>query len=113
MKYPEYRQQGLPTTSALMESLVKEINIRVKGTEKFWNDGASGEAILQIRAAALGDDDRLTEFLSNRPGHPYHPQRQSQQATASSRSLKRVRSCTPEQPLLPDRLHPSELGDLS
>jgi len=73
MKYPEYRQQGLPTTSALMESLVKEINIRVKGTEKFWNDGASGEAILQIRAAVLCDDDRLTEFLSNRPGHPFHP----------------------------------------
>jgi len=73
MKYPEYRQQGLPTTSALMESLVKEINIRVKGTEKFWNDGASGEAILQIRAAALCEDDRLSEFLSNRPGHPFHP----------------------------------------
>ncbi len=73
MKYPEYRRDGLPTTSALMESLVKEINIRVKGTEKFWNDGASGEAILQIRAAALCDDDRLSVFLQNRPGHPFHP----------------------------------------
>jgi len=52
-----------------MESLVKEINIRVKGTEKFWNDGASGEAILH----ALCDDDRLSEFLSNRPGQPFHP----------------------------------------
>ena len=73
MNYPTYRRGGLPTTSALMESLVKEINIRVKGTEKFWNDGASGEAILQIRAAALCDDDRLECFLSNRPGHPFHP----------------------------------------
>jgi hypothetical protein len=73
MKYPEYRRNGLPTTSALMESFVKELNARVKGTEKFWNDGASGEAILQIRAAALCDDDRLTEFLHNRPGHPFHP----------------------------------------
>jgi hypothetical protein len=72
MKYPEYRQDGLPTTSALMESLVKEINIRVKGTEKFWNDGRSGEAILQVRAAALCDDDRLAKFLSNRQGHPFH-----------------------------------------
>jgi len=72
MKYPEYRRDGLPTTSALMESLVKEINIRVKGTEKFWNDGASGEAILQIRAAALCDDDRLAHFLANRQGHPFH-----------------------------------------
>ena len=49
MDYPAYRRQGLPTTSMHMESLVKEINARVKGTEKFWNDGASGEAILQIR----------------------------------------------------------------
>lgn len=73
MNYPQYRRDGLPTTSALMESLVKEINHRVKGTEKFWDDGASGEAILQIRAAALGDDSRLTTYLQNRPGHPFHP----------------------------------------
>jgi hypothetical protein len=73
MKYPEYRRQGLPTTSAHMESLVKEINARVKGTEKFWNDGTSAEAILQIRAAALCDDDRLTKFLRDRPGNPFHP----------------------------------------
>ncbi len=73
MDYPAYRRQGLPTTSAYMESLVKEINARVKGTEKFWNDGAGGEAILQIRAAALCDDDRLSNFLHSRPGHPFHP----------------------------------------
>jgi hypothetical protein len=73
MNYPEYRQKGLPVTSAHMESLVKELNQRVKGTEKFWDDGVSGEAILQIRAAALCDDDRLPKFLANRPGHPFHP----------------------------------------
>lgn len=73
MNYPEYRRQGLPTTSAHMESLVKEINARVKGTEKFWNDGTSAEAILQIRAAALCDDDRLSTFLRDRPGNPFHP----------------------------------------
>jgi hypothetical protein len=72
MNYPEYRRAGLPTTSALMESFVKELNARVKGTEKFWNDGAAGEAILQLRAAALCDDDRLSKFLRNRPGHPFH-----------------------------------------
>ena len=53
MDYPTYRRKGLPTTSSLMESFVKELNHRVKGTEKFWNDGRSGEAILQVRAAAL------------------------------------------------------------
>jgi hypothetical protein len=35
--YPRYRKLGLPVTSTLMESLVKEFNLRVKGTEKFWN----------------------------------------------------------------------------
>jgi hypothetical protein len=73
MDYPAYRRQGLPTTSAHMESFVKEMNARVKGTEKFWNDGASGEAVLQIRAAALCEDDRLSNFLHSRPGHPFHP----------------------------------------
>ena len=59
MDYPCYRREGLPITSAHMESLAKEIGYRVKGTEEFWNDGQSAEAILQIRADALSDDDRL------------------------------------------------------
>jgi hypothetical protein len=73
MNYPRYRQEGLPLTSAHMESLVKEIGYRVKGTEKFWNDGKSAESILQIRAAALCDDDRLEHHLRSRPGNPFHP----------------------------------------
>ena len=68
MKYDEYRKEGLPTTSAWMESVVKEINYRVKGTEMFWNNPAGAEAILQIRAAALSEDGRLVRFLTNRPG---------------------------------------------
>jgi hypothetical protein len=68
MDYPQYRQRGLPVTSALMESLVKEVNLRVKGTEMFWNDPQGAEAILQVRAAALCDDDRLPRYLSTRPG---------------------------------------------
>ncbi len=73
MDYPRYRKEGLPTTSALMESLVKEVNYRVKGTEKFWNDGPNAEAILQVRAATLGDDDRLSKHLQRRPGCPFRP----------------------------------------
>ena len=38
MKYPEYRRAGMPVTTAWMESLVKEVNYRVKGTEMFWNN---------------------------------------------------------------------------
>jgi hypothetical protein len=52
MNYPEYRRQGLPVTTAWMESLVKEVNWRVKGTEMFWNNPEGAEAILRIRAAS-------------------------------------------------------------
>lgn len=73
MDYPRYRREGLPITSAHMESLVKEIGYRVKGSEKFWNDGKSAESILQIRAAALSDDNRLDYHLHHRPGNPFRP----------------------------------------
>jgi len=52
MRYDEYRKAGLPTTSAWMESAVKE-------------------TILQIRAASLSDDDRLVRLLTHRPGQTY------------------------------------------
>ncbi len=68
MKYPEYRQAGLPVTTAWMESLVKEMNYRVKGTEMFWNDPDGAEAILQVRAASLCDDERLAKHLRSRAG---------------------------------------------
>jgi hypothetical protein len=71
MKYPEYREAGLPVTSSWVESLIKEVNYRVKGTEKFWNeDGA--ESVLAVRAAALCDDERLEKHLAARPGSPFH-----------------------------------------
>lgn len=68
MRYDDYRRAGLPTTSAWMESAVKEMNYRVKGTEMFWNSPDGAEAILQTRAAALSDDGRLVRFLARRPG---------------------------------------------
>jgi hypothetical protein len=73
MDYPRYRQEGLPVTSSLAESLVKQISKRVKGTEKFWNDGPSGEAILQLRAAVISDGDRLHRWITNRPTSPFSP----------------------------------------
>jgi hypothetical protein len=71
MDYPQYRRHGLPVTTAWMESLVKEINYRTKGTEMFWNNPEGAEAILQVRAAALSDDDRLTRHLRTRLGCPF------------------------------------------
>lgn len=61
MHYPRYRQQGLPLTSSHIESTIKQINARVKGTEKFWKQ-TSGEAILQLRADSLSDSDPLRSF---------------------------------------------------
>jgi hypothetical protein len=71
MDYPTYRRLGLPVTSSPMESLVKQINLRVKGTEMFWDDPAGAEAILRLRAASLSDDGRLDRHLANRPGCPF------------------------------------------
>lgn len=71
MDYPRYRRQGLPITSSPMESLIKQINHRVKGTEMFWNDPDGAEAILQIRAASLSEDGRLNDHLAHRPGYPF------------------------------------------
>jgi hypothetical protein len=59
MDYPSYRRQGLPMTSTLMESLIKEVSYRVKGTQKFWNDPTGANRILAVKAAALSEDDRL------------------------------------------------------
>lgn len=73
MDYPSYRRLGLPVTSSLAESYVKQVNQRVKGTEKFWNDNERGEAILQVRAAVLCDDDRLATWIRTRPISPFSP----------------------------------------
>lgn len=69
MDYACYRQQGLPISSSLMESLIKQLNHRVKGTEQFWNDGGL-EAVLQVRAAYLSQDERVDAFYENRPRSP-------------------------------------------
>lgn len=65
MRYDEYRRQGLPLTSSLMESVVKQVNQRVKGTEKFWSE-AGAEAILQLRADYLSDGEPLEAFWERR-----------------------------------------------
>jgi hypothetical protein len=70
MEYPSCRQRGLPWTSSHVESTVKLFNRRVKGSEKFW--GATGaEAILQVQAVFLSEDDCLRRNLKTRPCTPY------------------------------------------
>lgn len=69
MDYPRYRQLGLPIASALVESLIKQINLRVKGSEQFWNEGGL-EQILQVRAAYLSQDGRAEKHHDHRPRAP-------------------------------------------
>jgi len=84
MDYPGYRRQGLPVTSSLAESLVKQVSKRVKGTEMFWDDGEGGEAILQLRAAVLSDGEPLAAFVGSRPISPFSPRcRSAPLATAT------------------------------
>ena len=71
MDYPRYRQQGLQITSSLVESLVGEFNARLKSRQKYWNRPEGAEALLQLRAAVLSEDDRLARFFAQRPGNPY------------------------------------------
>ena len=59
------REQGLPIPSSHMESTMKELNDRVKGTEQFWSE-FGGEAVLQLRADSLSDSDPLAAFWRSR-----------------------------------------------
>ncbi|MDX1925175.1 MAG: hypothetical protein SFV81_01575 [Pirellulaceae bacterium] len=65
MSYPEYRREGLPITSSYIESTIKQINKRVKGTEKFWDRAA--EAILHLAADHTGSTKNLEQFWAERP----------------------------------------------
>lgn len=61
MDYPTYRRNGLPLTSSHVESTMKQINARMKGTEKFWR-AENSEAILQLRADTLCGSRPLDAF---------------------------------------------------
>jgi hypothetical protein len=68
MNYPQYRRLGLPIMTAYVESAVKQLNQRVKGTEKFWTE-AGAEAILQLRADYLSETEPLEGFWERRKKH--------------------------------------------
>ncbi|TWU60634.1 hypothetical protein Poly51_09130 [Rubripirellula tenax] len=61
MNYPEYRRRGYPLTSSIMESTVKQVNRRIKGSEKFWSN-AGGEAVLGLRAAYISDSKPMENY---------------------------------------------------
>jgi len=61
MRYDHYRRQGLPIMTSAVESVIKMINKRVKGSEKFWSE-AGAEAILQLRADYLSETETMSRF---------------------------------------------------
>jgi hypothetical protein len=65
MHYDAYRRQGLPIMTSAVESAIKMINKRVKGSEKFWSEPGS-EAILQLRADHLCETEAISRFWLER-----------------------------------------------
>jgi len=75
MRYDHYRCQGLPIMTSAVESVIKQINRRVKGSEKFWSEPGA-EAILQLRADYLSETESMNRFWMAREaqassGRPY------------------------------------------
>ena len=65
MRYDDYRRQGLPIMTSAVESVIKMMNKRVKGSEKFWSEPGA-EAILQLRADYLGETETISQFWRER-----------------------------------------------
>ena len=65
MNYPHYRREGFPLTSSLMESMVKQVSRRVKGSEKYWSK-EGGEVMLRLRSEYLSDDDPMGAYWTRR-----------------------------------------------
>jgi hypothetical protein len=65
MRYAAYRRAGLPSTTSPVESTQKQINKRIKGTEKFWRD-ESLEPLLQLKADDLGETQNQHAFWHRR-----------------------------------------------
>ena len=90
MNYPAYRQSGLPITSSPIESTVKQINHRVKGSEKFWS-ASGGEALLQLRADQLSDTNPPGPVLDQSNSRSNRPQKS--QKTDNNLRLTNFKKC--------------------
>jgi hypothetical protein len=65
MRHDEYRCQGLPIMTSAVESAIKMINRRVKGSEKFWSEPGAEDS-LQLRADYLSETETMERFWSSR-----------------------------------------------
>jgi len=81
MNYTLYRKMGLPISSCHVESLIKQFNIRIKSSEKFWN-AASVKGIVKLKASILSSDNSYQQFWNER----YHRQAVSKMIYKNSKS---------------------------
>lgn len=65
MNYPDYRTKGLPVSSCHVESLIKQFNLRIKSTEKFWNKSTLN-GVLKIKSSIFSNDNSWQQFWDNR-----------------------------------------------
>lgn len=66
MNYPAFRRNGWPIGSGIIESTVKQLGKRLKGTEKHWNlDGA--DKTLHVIALLVSDDGAWNDFWKRCP----------------------------------------------
>jgi len=71
--YPRFRAEGWPIGSGVAEGSVKQFGMRMKGTEKFWNDfdcGLGAEEILALLALHRSEDGRWDDYWRRR-SQPY------------------------------------------
>jgi hypothetical protein len=61
MNYPAFRKNGWPLGSGIIESTVKQLGKRVKGTEKHWNLSGA-DATLHVIASLIADDGAWEDF---------------------------------------------------
>lgn len=66
MDYPRFRKNGWPIGSGIVESTIKQLGKRLKGSEKHWViDGA--ESTLQVMAHLIAEDGSWNEFWKRCP----------------------------------------------
>lgn len=65
MHYDQYRANGWPIGSGVIEATVKQINQRVKGTEQLWQPH-NAERTLALRSLRISQDARWSSHFVNR-----------------------------------------------
>lgn len=69
MDYPTYRAKGWPISSGVAEGTVKQLGLRVKGSEQFWNLWGADE-MLALCALEASEDARWDRYWKRRSTPP-------------------------------------------